>query len=402
MSKKDEIIVQSIRDIMNENNLYIYYDKKNTSDRALAYFIDLETFNNVKSAIMDDYETITEKDLNYIKYTDNFFTYKNKTLKMQVNEYFKLRILENLLKNDINTKEIKKDLDNNFSDWSKVKTILLHSLEMISNENNKEKIIKSIEKIYEQYQNKLTEKGFLELIYFHKKNHLSEISMQGLLTNHNKYISDNILNLINVEYPNLYVKMNNKKIINNDEINIFIVKEDNINSQLDMITLDGNQLKQKYPFKFKGVSFMKLEDYEKIIKNMVNQNNCELNMNYFGVNGFKVEDNYLINICFNKIRNVNEKDKSLYFIDNYIKEVEKVFLQNQNNEKIYDNIEMNINFKSMGKKTLEDTLADVNRNNQILKVYITTNFEIDNNEKNNDNNQNKSKENIIKEKKIKI
>ena len=28
MSKKDEIIVQSIRDIMNENNLYIYYDKK--------------------------------------------------------------------------------------------------------------------------------------------------------------------------------------------------------------------------------------------------------------------------------------------------------------------------------------------------------------------------------------
>ena len=95
MSKKDEIIVQSIRDIMNENNLYIYYDKKNTSDRALAYFIDLETFNNVKSAIMDDYETITEKDLNYIKHTDNFFTYKNKTLKMQVNEYFKLRILEN-------------------------------------------------------------------------------------------------------------------------------------------------------------------------------------------------------------------------------------------------------------------------------------------------------------------
>lgn len=198
MSKKDEIIVQSIRDIMNENNLYIYYDKKNASDRALAYFIDLETFNNVKSAIMDDYETITEKDLNYIKYTDNFFTYKNKTLKMQVNEYFKLRILENLLKNDINTKEIKKDLDNKFSDWSKVKTILLHSLEMISNENNKEKIIKSIENIYEKYQNKLTEKGFLELIYFHKKNHLSEISMQGLLTNHNKYISDNILNLINV------------------------------------------------------------------------------------------------------------------------------------------------------------------------------------------------------------
>lgn len=226
--------------------------------------------------------------------------------------------------------------------------------------------------------------------------------MQGFLTNHNKYISDNVLSLINVEYPNLYLKMNNKKIINNDEINIFIVKEDNINSQLDMITLDGNQLKQKYPFKFKGVSFMKLEDYEKIIKNMVNKNNYELNMNYFGVNGFKVEDNYLINICFNKIRNVNEKDKSLYFIDNYIKEVEKVFLQNQNNEKIYDNIEMNINFKSMGKKTLEDTLADVNRSNQILKVYITTNFEIDNNEKNNDNNQNKSKENIIKEKKIKI
>ena len=82
MSKKDEIIVQSIRDIMNENNLYIYYDKKNTSDRALAYFIDLETFNNVKSAIMDDYETITEKDLKHIKYTDNFFTYKNKTLKI--------------------------------------------------------------------------------------------------------------------------------------------------------------------------------------------------------------------------------------------------------------------------------------------------------------------------------
>ena len=81
MSKKDEIIVQSIRDIMNENNLYIYYDKKNTSDRALAYFIDLETFNNVKSAIIDDYETITEKDLNHITYTDNFFTYKNKTLK---------------------------------------------------------------------------------------------------------------------------------------------------------------------------------------------------------------------------------------------------------------------------------------------------------------------------------
>ena len=78
-----------------------------------------------------------------------------------------------------------------------------------------------------------------------------------------------------------------------------------------------------------------------------------------------------------------------------MKEVEKVFLQNQNNEKIYDNIEMNINFKSMGKKTLEDTLADVNKSNQILKVYITTNFEID-------NNQNKSKENIIKEKKIKI
>lgn len=402
MSKKDEIIVQSIRDIMNENNLYIYYDKKNTSDRALAYFIDLEMFNNVKSAIMDDYETITEKDLNHIKYTDNLFTYKNKTLKIQMNEFFKLRILENLLKNDINTKEIKKDLDNNFSDWSKVKTILLHSLEMINNENNKEKIIKSIEKIYEQYQSKLTEKSFLELIYFHKKNHLSEISMQGFLTNHNKYISDNVLSLINVEYPNLYLKMNNKKIINNDEINIFIVKEDNINSQLDMITLDGNQLKQKYPFKFKGVSFMKLEDYEKIIKNMVNKNNYELNMNYFGVNGFKVEDNYLINICFNKIRNVNEKDKSLYFIDNYIKEVEKVFLQNQNNEKIYDNIEMNINFKSMGKKTLEDTLADVNRSNQILKVYITTNFEIDNNEKNNDNNQNKSKENIIKEKKIKI
>lgn len=402
MSKKDEIIVQSIRDIMNENNLYIYYDKKNTSDRALAYFIDLEMFNNVKSAIMDDYETIAEKDLNHIKYTDNFFTYKNKTLKIQMNEFFKLRILENLLKNDINTKEIKKDLDNNFSDWSKVKTILLHSLEMINNENNKEKIIKSIEKIYEQYQSKLTEKGFLELIYFHKKNHLSEISMQGFLTNHNKYISDNVLSLINVEYPNLYLKMNNKKIINNDEINIFIVKEDNINSQLDMITLDGNKLKQKYPFKFKGVSFMKLEDYEKIIKNMVNKNNYELNMNYFGVNGFKVEDNYLINICFNKIRNVNEKDKSLYFIDNYIKEVEKVFLQNQNNEKIYDNIEMNINFKSMGKKTLEDTLADVNRSNQILKVYITTNFEIDNNEKNNDNNQNKSKENIIKEKKIKI
>ena len=402
MSKKDEIIVQSIRDIMNENNLYIYYDKKNISDRVLAYFIDLETFNNVKSTIMDDYEIITEKDLNHITYTDNFFTYKNKKLKIQMNEFFKLRILENLLKNDINTKEIKKDLDNNFSDWSKVKTILLHSLEMINNENNKEKIIKSIEKIYEQYQSKLTEKGFLELIYFHKKNHLSEISMQGFLTNHNKYISDNVLSLINVEYPNLYLKMNNKKIINNDEINIFIVKEDNINSQLDMITLDGNQLKQKYPFKFKGVSFMKLEDYEKIIKNMVNKNNYELNMNYFGVNGFKVEDNYLINICFNKIRNVNEKDKSLYFIDNYIKEVEKVFLQNQNNEKIYDNIEMNINFKSMGKKTLEDTLADVNKNNQILKTYITTNFEIDNNEKNNDNNQNKSKENIIKEKKIKI
>lgn len=149
--------------------LYIYYDKKNTSDRALAYFIDLETFNNVKSAIMDDYETITEKDLNHITYTDNFFTYKNKKLKIQMNEFFKLRILENLLKNDINTKEIKKDLDNNFSDWSKVKTILLHSLEMINNENNKEKIIKSIEKIYEQYQSKLTEKGFLELIYFHKK-----------------------------------------------------------------------------------------------------------------------------------------------------------------------------------------------------------------------------------------
>ena len=335
MSKKDEIIVQSIRDIMNENNLYIYYDKKNTSDRSLAYFIDLETFNNVKSTIMDDYEIITEKDLNHITYTDNFFTYKNKKLKIQMNEFFKLRILENLLKNDINTKEIKKDLDNNFSDWSKVKTILLHSLEMINNENNKEKIIKSIEKIYEQYQSKLTEKGFLELIYFHKKNHLSEISMQGFLTNHNKYISDNVLSLINVEYPNLYLKMNNKKIINNDEINIFIVKEDNINSQLDMITLDGNQLKQKYPFKFKGVSFMKLEDYEKIIKNMVNKNNYELNMNYFGVNGFKVED----------------------------------------------------------------TLADVNRSNQILKVYITTNFEIDNNEKNNDNNQNKSKENIIKEKK---
>ena len=35
MSKKDEIIVQSIRDIMNENNLYIYYDKKNNSDKDL-------------------------------------------------------------------------------------------------------------------------------------------------------------------------------------------------------------------------------------------------------------------------------------------------------------------------------------------------------------------------------
>lgn len=400
MSKKNEIIVHSIIDIMNENNLYIYYDKKNISDRVLAYFIDLETFNNVKSVIMDDYEIITEKDLNKIKYTDGFFTYKNQTLQMQVNEYFKLRILENLLKNDINTKEIRKDLDSSFSDWSKVKTIFLHSLEIISNENNKEKIIKGIETIYNNYQNKLTEKGFLELIYFHKKNNLSEMSMQDLLTNHNKYISDNILNLINVEYPNLSVKMNKKKIINNDEINIFIVKEDNVNSQLDMITLDGNQLKQKYPFNFKGVSFMKLEDYEKIIKNMVNQNNRELNMNYFGVNGFKVEDNYLINICFNKVRNVNEKFKSLYFIDNYIKEVEKVFLQNQNNEKIYDNIEMNINVKSMGKKTLEDTLADVNKNNQILKTYITTNFEIDS--QNNDNNQNKPKENTIKEKKIKI
>ena len=49
----------------------------------------------------------------------------------------------------------------------------------------------------------------------------------------------------------------------------------------------------------------------------------------------------------------------------------------------------------MGKKTIEDNITDVNKSNQILKVYITTKLEID-------NNQNKSKENIIKEKKIKI
>ena len=398
-NKSNNVIKDLIEDIEKFKKITIDYDKINSNFDAMTSLsfgtnYTLSEKSSVKSSIIDSKNNVVNKDNTYIEENENSEEIKNNDNKNKDNNNFEPNIIlqDKILNNSIILNK-KENIDNKNKNIRKINKIQKYSLEKQTNMNNNN-IFKNKRKKQNMKKNISLSKHNISNLTTIDNNTINKVEDNKSLVR-TKYEINNKKNTVNRNNISFNKELKNKninilkpkKLTNNTQKNLpikqraqMILKNKDIKNNLN---ISNHNIKKGKIISPKVKSLLNMKNNSKIFgtknKNITKNNRTIMNKNENNQKQIQSFQNKL-----KKNNNILEGEKCLSNQDNTLKRIgsdkniEKEYINTQNNRYEYNNNRYNISKKIEQLKqreqeeSIEITMPN-KENNNLNEEYLDLN-----------------------------